>query len=82
VTTYRNTLCVQNPKRSGLQKEGNFLSETSLLPKIKIRLKLKNKNIPEYRKNSKSDVDSAGQLHETRLPETLPVVGEGQGATY
>ena len=60
----------------------NFLSETSLFSKIKIKLKIKNKKIPDYRKNSNSDVASAGQLLETGFPETLPVVGEGLGATY
>jgi len=83
MTTYRNTkFCVQNPKISGTKKDRNFLSETFLFPKIKIQLKIKNKKIPEYRKNSKSDVGSAGQLRETGFPETLPVVGEGLGAAY
>ena len=75
MTTYRNTtLCVQIPKRSGPQKRQNFLSEIFLFPKIKIQLKIKNKKIPEYRKNSKSDVGSAGQQRETGLQEMLPVV--------
>jgi hypothetical protein len=55
---------VQNPKRLGPKKDRTFLSENFLFPKIKIQLKIK-KNIPEYRKNSKSDVGSAGQLRET-----------------
>jgi len=60
MTTYRNTnLCVQNPKRPGPKKDMSFLSETSLFPKIKIQLQAKNENIPEYRKNPKSDVGSA-----------------------
>jgi len=49
----------------------NFFSDTFLFPMIKIQLKIKNKNIPEYRKNSKSDAGSAGQLRETGIPETL-----------
>jgi hypothetical protein len=64
-------------KHQAPKKDRNFLSETSLFSKIKIQLK--NKKIPEYGKNSKSDVGSAGQ---TGLPETLSVVGEGLGPAY